>query len=173
MDAYDVLGGPVLRTQLVANPAAGADWSFTPDSRAALEIKAVCAVFTSSAAVANRVPSLKITDGVETVAVIPPPNAQAASLAETYTWIAGGASSTPGAGFPQVCALPLKIILPPGFVISGQTTNIQAADQWSAISIWSRELPNYGEGAEVETHLWRAAQRLADIADALNNTATY
>jgi len=167
MDAYDVLGGPVLRTQLPATPAAGAEWSLTVPGRTALQILAVRAILTTGAAATARVATLRITDGNNVLASIRTPASQAATLTTEHTWmpelptigLSGNAAYSTG--------IPNRLILPPGYTIGSNTSNLDAADTWTGITVWTKEIPAYGAGAEIETSLYRAAQHLLDLAQVL------
>lgn len=165
MDAYDVLAGPVLRTQVIQSPAAGADWSFTIPGRSAMRIRAVRAVFTTAVAVATRIPALNISDGVQTVMSLPGAAGEAAAITESYTWVPDCSALQTATGGANMSYLPDHLVLPPGFVIASATANIQAADQWSAITIWTTEIPNYGQGAEISARLFEMSVHLADLAD--------
>lgn len=165
MDAYDVLAGPVLRTQVVPSPAAGADWTFTIPGRSAMRILSVRAIFASAVAVATRFPALVITDGVSQVMNLPGASGEAASITETYCWAPTADSIQTGTGGSNSASIPDKLILPVGFTIGSSTPNIQAADQWSGIVIWTQEIPNYGMGAEVAARLYEMSVHLNDLAD--------
>jgi hypothetical protein len=119
---------------LVANPAAGADWVQTVPAGEQWIIRSVRAQLVTSAAAANRVPQLEVTDGAgHIVTLIPTTANQAASLTVGYNW------------FPEaqlinfngqvLLPFPLEVRAQPGFTIQSVTTAIQAADQWSQIVI--------------------------------------
>jgi len=116
----------------VANPAAGADWTFTLPPQQRLRVDSFNAVFTASAAVANRLVQVIVDDGVNTVWTDDLPAAITASqvinVSVTQTSIPTGAVTTV-----------LHAVIPPGVILPGNwrlrtsTAAIQAADQWSAI----------------------------------------
>lgn len=133
-------GRPILASQLpsssntVANPAAGADFSFTLTGGAILE--SVTATLTTAVAVANRSPALKIVNNVATVVVrgIQTPAVQAASLTVDYTWMVGAGAAIVGAN-QVVLPLPSLFVTAGTWTFSSLTNLIQAADQWSNIAV--------------------------------------
>jgi hypothetical protein len=116
----------------VANPSAGADWTFTLPPQQRLRLDSFNAVFTASATVANRLVQVIVDDGVNTVwtddlnAAITA--SQVVNVSVTQTNIPTGAVTTI-----------LHAVVPPGVILPGNwrlrtsTGAIQAGDQWSAI----------------------------------------
>jgi hypothetical protein len=123
----------------VANPGAGADWTFISALGDRSVVVSVEAVLTTAVAVANRVPHLQIQDTNNSIVFdVAAAAAQAASTVVRYSWIAGvqpvindGAAIAP---------LPENLILVVNHKIRTVTTAIQAADQWSAINIYIQSL---------------------------------
>lgn len=118
----------------VGNPAAGADWAFTLSGQYRMQVNYVCATLTTSAAVATRTAALKISNGATTLAIVDSPTTQAASLANTYSGVFGGFSGGTG-GTHLYWPLSTPTIIGGGYTIGTTTSNIQAADQWSAIVV--------------------------------------
>ncbi len=122
----------------VANPAAGADWTFTVPTTTRMRIVSLAATLTTAVAVANREPQIIIDDGVNTyweaeVAVNIP--------ASTVNVITATALSIPNGivTTTQNIPIPPALILPNGHRLRTNTVGIQAADQWSAIWILLEE----------------------------------
>lgn len=132
-------GGPGQAvTATVANPAAGADWTYTVPAGVQLTLISVRAVLTTSAAVANRVPLLRVTNPTAQIILdAGSPTTQAASLTYTYSWGAGAQSA---ASPPSIqIGIPQGLRVAAGATIQTVTAGIQAADQWSAITISSTQ----------------------------------
>jgi hypothetical protein len=131
------------RSVLVGNPAAGADFLFTVPASTRMRITSLDAVFTTSAAVANRNPSLIIDDGANVLAEINVGINQAASLTQEYTW---GDSLPLTALFNNnvMAPLPSQIVLPANFRVRSETTLIDVADQWSSIALLVHEWLDFG-----------------------------
>jgi hypothetical protein len=127
------------RTLLIPNPLAGADFKLTvPGGKCYLPL-AVTATLTTGVAVASRTPALILGDGSVTIAAIPADETLAASLAVVVSWLIGGASvATPAAPTVQGAILP-PLPLPAGFTLASLTGGIQAADQWSGVTVWVLE----------------------------------
>lgn len=123
---------PWYASQQQGNPAAGADWTFTIPAGTRKRVVSVSALLTTAVAVANRFASIIIDDGVNIVAQIPSGFAQAASLANQYTF-ADSTTGTASASNVSIASLPSNLILPAGFRVRSLTGGIQAADQWSNI----------------------------------------
>jgi hypothetical protein len=120
--------------QTVANPAAGADWSFAMLGVTRATFCTVFAQLVTSANVATRTAALQITDGANVLAIVDSTTTQVASLTTQYT----GYCSSPLGGTGGTHAywpLPAPLILRPGWTIGSLTNNIQAGDQWSLIRL--------------------------------------
>jgi hypothetical protein len=118
------------RTQSVVAPAAGADWAWTIPAGEYWELVSVYAKLVTSAAVANRFPSLIVGDGVVTFARSAATGSQVASLTGFQLWVPG---VTP-ASQNNINRGPLPTTyLGEGESIGSQTDNIDVGDQWSAI----------------------------------------
>lgn len=126
----------------VANPAAGANWSFAPNTLTRFKVRNVRAVFTTSATVANRIALLQLNRGGTIVAQLAPTAVQPASVAEGYTAI-NGALSVAALTNQLYWPLPADFTITPSDSLSVNTTGIQAADQWSAIAVDGEEWLEY------------------------------
>lgn len=122
-----------IHSQQVANPAAGADWSFTVPVAARIRIRSLSATLTTSATVANRVPQLMLTDGTNVYYVMAPNQAVSAGITST---VSAGPTNVPVIGAPGFVplTLPGDAILPAGHVVKVVTAALQAGDQWT--NIW-------------------------------------
>lgn len=120
-----------IQTIAINNPAAGTDWATGVPANTTWQVIAIDETLQTSVAAAGRVP--RIVFGTSIVGVAP--NTQAASLSETYVFGTGLASDAVGSTPAQNTA-PLPIVtLGPGTTIGSSTLNLQAADQYSNISI--------------------------------------
>ena len=128
------LGGAVLEQQ-IANPAAGAEWTFTVPAGQVMEILSLHWVLATSAAVANRVSGFEILDGAGNVVGIWRGGAvQAASLTENYSIGPFDGQSDPNGNFGAIIVpAPQGLHLPAGFTIRSLSQNLQAGDQYSQI----------------------------------------
>lgn len=126
-------GQGMLTVAGITNPAAGADWTITVFSGGVWKLLQAQGTLTTSAVVAVRFPTLVIT---------PPtmlPIAQFASAtlpassSDAFIWAVGKQNSTV-ANVVITTMLP-DMLLVPNTVIKVQTANIQAADQWSSITL--------------------------------------
>ena len=127
-----------LRVSTVANPAAGANWTFTVPDSIYLRVVGGSATLTSDATGINRFVMLQMDDGTNVVYRNGTEFAQPASTATLYTWsLLGTNQSGPNAQF-QAIALPQMFLQGTGRLL-GLATNIQAGDQWSAIRVYTDE----------------------------------
>ena len=123
----------VIIPQSVVAPAPGADWSVTVGADFRWHVLAVSAQLATSAAAANRDPSIVFKDPSGNVYVrLPVYAVQTASQTLQYTWARNGPTIQSQSGFAQAVAM-TSVPLLGGWSISTVTTNIAAADQWSNI----------------------------------------
>ena len=115
---------------LVAQPAAGADWSLAIPSGHVYRLLAVMATLVTSAAVATRIPRLVVSDGNTRLIDVPPFATQAASLTRRYLYLPQCSAFATGNGV--LSPLP-DISLQAAWTIGTLTDAIDAADQWSSI----------------------------------------
>lgn len=126
--------GPGLTRSLqIANPAAGAEFTFTNATMTRLRVTSISATLTTAVAAANRMANVVIDDGANIVAQLPAFSLQAASLAFVYTGSSGVAGYL-APGTTVVIGFPSDLMLAASWRIRSLTTAIQAADQWS--NIW-------------------------------------
>lgn len=125
-------------TYPLPSPAAGTDFSYRPSQTDQAVVMTLTAKLTTSATVAGRLPALTYTDqNGEVYLSADLGQAQAASLAVTYTW-ARMFGTTLGAApiTGQKASAPLPDAwLQPNDTISVVTANLDPADQWSNIMI--------------------------------------
>ena len=125
----------------LADPVAGADWTFVVPSDRIWVPQLLKARLTTSAAVANRTPLLEVRNEASTLVTILEPKSsdsagafQAASRIFDWSWarlLGGAAIHNTGDGV-STQALP-DLVLPPGFRLTMRTLVLQAGDQWSSI----------------------------------------
>jgi hypothetical protein len=125
------------RTILVGNPAAGAEWTTTGDVLARWRPLAVIAQLVTSATAATREVALQFTASGSKVA-FNVAQTQLASLTSIYCWLASGGGGPAVAG-THVSACMGDAYLDASPAIGSQTTNIQAGDQWSGITVLVEE----------------------------------
>jgi len=123
-----------LRSVIVANPAAGADWSLTVPASARWRLQSWSAIFTASATVANRQVRARLGDGVQ---VTWSGQAQASIVASQVAQVSAGQSQATSTLIATEINAPLpgQVILPGNFTVSTLTAGIQVGDQWSAIRV--------------------------------------
>lgn len=133
-----------LKTYTVANPAAGAEWTFTPVSGTRIRVRSVMASFTASATVANRFPTIQIRENVAGLNCGQYPSSFAVTATTVATVSAGSGVSTPTALSNCVTiSLPDDTFIGQNsntnFQLRTLTGNIQVGDQWSNIVIFGEE----------------------------------
>lgn len=117
------------------NPAAGADFRITVPSPQFWLPVALFATLTTSSEVANRLPTLRVTDGTTTVFEAPVGAGLDESGTLTYSWIRDLATGATNADTTVTSnQLPCPA-LPTGWTIGTSTGDIDDTDQWSAIAI--------------------------------------
>jgi len=124
-------GVPVSLQQ--ANPAPGADWTFTIPTANRLLVQSISAQLVTSVAVANRQPHFQEADAAGHVLWDVAASAvQAASITVRYS-LAGGVTGAVNDN-SAIVPIPQVAQLLQGWTIKSVTTAIQAADQWQ--NIW-------------------------------------
>jgi hypothetical protein len=125
-----------------SNPAAGADWGVVLPANTRWRVRGMTGVLTTSAAVANRQPSIAVLGSTgQGFQGFPTVNAVASG---TYHITAGGI-----APYTAINPLDIPLPLPPDLVlastsgvasaIQGSTVGLQAGDQWSAVALLIEE----------------------------------
>ncbi len=125
------------RRILVPQPAAGAEWTYKHSGPSWLLIRSVVWQLVTSAAVATRASRMQVKFGTDLVAQYPPGATQAASLTVVYT--AADCGLTSGDPATALVALNSQFQLTDNMSIGSNTSNIQAADQYSLIAIFGEE----------------------------------
>lgn len=124
----------------VTTPAPGAEYIITPRAGEIWKILAVRSFFTASVAVANRLPTLVVDDGTTDGWQIPIPAVMAASSSQQIGWVADfNAALTVAPNLVTVVPIP-SVILPTGWRLRSETVLIQAADQYSMLSVYFERL---------------------------------
>jgi hypothetical protein len=115
-----------------ANPAAGADWTFTLLANQRLRLETLSAQLAAANAGVARAVELIVDDGANILLRVAANVTQAINTTAQYTV---GALSTPSTivTTDMTINVPTPMILEPGWRIRTNTVNINAADQWSAI----------------------------------------
>lgn len=136
--AGSILPG-VRRVLQVPSPAAGQDWIVVVPAGVQWWILGGVASLTTDATVANRlVNAIATVDGLQ-IWNVQTAYAQAASLVLSYTFeSSGGLFPGPNGGNREIMPFP-GAELPQGSVFGVHTANLDAADQWSNISLWVEE----------------------------------
>ncbi len=134
-----LVGQPITqRTIAVPQPAAGANPATqTVPAGKVWRLRSIFGLLTTSAAVANRIPAVKITDGTNTIAILEGGSGAvtAASSSAGYTWGMGLAAAGGFTGGRNCSnALP-DLRLLPGYTVQITTLSIDAADQWTGVSM--------------------------------------
>lgn len=121
--------------QAQANPAAGADFTYTVPTTVTGRLKSVFFTFVTSAAAATRGVRIVIQDDLGDVLVRSAANiTQVASLTQFYNGGHFPFASTAIVGEAYI-PLPNDFLMQGNWTISSLTNNIQAADQYSTIQI--------------------------------------
>jgi hypothetical protein len=126
--AHPTDGAGNLIVNAPGNPAAGAQFSLNGVSTARRQMKAVNATLTTSAVAGNRFVSFGWSS-----LLVPAVAAQAASSVVTYRWIPNTDPYTAADG-SRVMGLPIDYRVQLGGTPSSQVVNMDAGDQWSAIT---------------------------------------
>lgn len=128
----ELLDGPGnIRTVVGTVPAAGADISETVPNNRRWILLCLTATLTTSVAVANRQVSSQFDDGANQFFRGAAFQSQPASLTSVYTFF-NSINTVAALSGAQPINAPMPLPLRGGFRIRTATTNIQAADQWTA-----------------------------------------
>lgn len=128
---FSTSGPGVLRSITGTNPAAGAEISETVPTNARWRVLAVYADLVTGAAVANREGALVLDDGVSQIARVPSGVSHTASLTRGYNW--HHYAERYAVVNDRVFTPPIPdLLLPGGGRVRTVTTNLQAADDWTA-----------------------------------------
>jgi len=124
-----------LKTVSIGNPAAGADWIYTPSSATRTQFLSFDAQLVTSAAVANRIPRIQFIDSLGNLVAQCPPNAVIAASQTVQVTGYSDAMNTTADPSTVVIGLPGQAWLERNGQFKSNTVAIQAADQWSNIQI--------------------------------------
>jgi len=130
--------GPNTECQLISvtSPAAGAEWSYTLVQENFWELLTVGFTLTADATVTTRTPRVEVDDGATVLCVFDPALGQTAGQIIRYLGCASGVAPTTSLGdriFPTA-----GVALRAAFRIRTLTSNLQAADAYSAIRLTFR-----------------------------------
>lgn len=141
VDQFDYAKRWTIVSQVLANPAAGADWVATVPAGQEWRVVAVFFNFQTSSAVANRAPRLVVKDSAGNTLYETQQNAtQAASNSVQYAFAQGIAANAVAANNgPAQCGIPTHMTLAEGFTIGSATLSIQTGDQYSSIALLLEE----------------------------------
>lgn len=129
------------RLHRVDQPTAGADWTVTAPGNAVWRITSFNARLVTGAAVADRIPTLRAGTPAVDWLVVEANQAQPASTTVDHCGHTGSRNVN-ATGFVFAYGLPAQgLLLRPGNRLRMVTTNVQAADQWSAIALLIDEIP--------------------------------
>lgn len=132
-------GAGALRLITGTTPGAGAEISETVPTGARWQLLSFAATIATSAAAANRQPTLVIDDGATQYQLFPQAATTPASNSSRYFWTAGS-----GVFLAQLNGADVQGLVSPLWLLAGHrirtlTTLIQAGDQWSAVLYGVRE----------------------------------
>lgn len=132
-DGFDMYRAAVkTNATATANPAAGADpATITCPANTRMKILTAVATLVASADVATRIPMLSITDGSTTIFTANLSGTQTASQTVIHNFAVNVPSVNTGSY--RLGTLP-DLWLEPGWTMSIATSNIQAADDWTALA---------------------------------------
>ena len=125
---------PVIAT--AADPAAGAEVSFTVPTGEVYIVHAVTVELVTAVAAANRRVNLTLDDGTTKCAEIPSPADHIASLTRQYSWFNGDSVANVGGGAYSM-GLPAYLLMWGGYRIRTLTEAIQAADDFGVMAIYA------------------------------------
>lgn len=126
---------PWVKTAASANPAAGAEISYTVPAGTVLQLLGARVSLVASADVATRTVQLTIDDGTTVFNKFVSPSTQAASATYAYNFTAGTSNVTV-LNNEIVVGLGQQLFLPPGYRIKTVTNNIQAADDFGVMTVY-------------------------------------
>lgn len=129
------------RTVKVDDPAAGAEWVMKAPGNATWRVVSIAATLTADATAVSRFAEFIADDQSRTWYKQGTVGATTAAEASVYCGFTGAAQAT----FASTDNFPLPtngLLLRPGYRLRSLTTNLQAADQWSAITALVDEIPS-------------------------------
>lgn len=126
---------PFITTLATTDPAANTEISQTVPAGQIWFFQGARVSLVSDANVATRTVALTIDDGTTVFNRYTSPSTQAASLTQNYTFTAGAANATV-LNLEVVVGLGTNLLLPPGYRIKTVTNNIQATDNYGAMTLY-------------------------------------
>lgn len=128
--------------QAIPTPAAGAEWSFTPQGMGGVLVKSLRFQFTTSAVVGNRLPRVVADDQTTIWWEAAAPTAVAATTTATYAAFDGGTPGTAANGLVTLSWPRTGLWLPQGNRLRSITPALDVADQYSNLAVLLYELPS-------------------------------
>lgn len=146
---------PYLKAHPVASPAAGAEFTISAPGQGLWRLLSIAYTLTTDATVSNRATGLLLDDGTNVVWRSCAAQVQTASLAWTYSAFQGAGNSD-NTGVSNYFPLPDSgLWIPAGWRLRSDSNNLQAADAYSAITLFVEEFPN-GPGMEWQPTIARS-----------------
>jgi hypothetical protein len=138
---------PVLYPQRVAAPAVGQEFVLRPTGQGGILVQSITFTLTTSAVVANRIPTLVLSDGTDTILRFQAPTALAASLVATWQAYDGAFPNAGAAGITTLGWPNQGLWIPQGYSLTSVTVGLDGAgDQYSGIIAFVQEFtsgPDY------------------------------
>lgn len=150
---------PIWQRKTIPAPAAGQDFSISPDTAAHWLVRSIVATFTTGVNAGTRSAILTVDDGTTVYFRASPGGTQAASLTRLYGGHNGGSGAISQG---SVVGWPLPtdgIWLPQGHRLRSAVENIDPADQWSAIAFLVIEYPT-----GPDSHFWPVPYQITEEA---------
>lgn len=132
-------GQGALKVIVGANPGAGLEIAEAVPATVRWDLLSFAATFTTSAAAANRTPSLRFDAGGAVYGRFPVQTFVTASVAPVLTWAPGAPGISPAPLVTQQVAIPIGIRLQNGHIIRTVTNLIDAGDAYTNIRYLVRE----------------------------------
>lgn len=127
------------RTILVPTPSVGAEWSTTVPAGVTWEVLAFRHTLTTSAVVANRIPTIRVRDqDGNTLMRFAPPAVVTANVGTPMTYAAGIGGDRPLSENVSLFPPPF-VTLSSGYTIGSLTSALDVGDAYSAIVVTVRE----------------------------------
>lgn len=119
----------------VASPSVGADFAITCNDGGVWRVRSIVAQLHASAVAGNRFPQLVVDDSTTTSMKYPAGVATAANGTTVYSWNLGYPVMEAAIEGALVVVPITDFVLHQGWRVHPVTVNLDAGDQWSAISI--------------------------------------
>lgn len=132
---------PIPRIRPIAQPAAGAAFSFTPDNSAGVLIQTLRFTLTTDATVVARAVFAEVTDGSTVYVRFPAARGTSENITRQFATFQGAVSNDLGIGADLLNFPTDGFFLPQGHTFTVQAVNLQAADQFANIGMSCIEFP--------------------------------